>query len=77
MCSADRKGAATSSQGIRGCSSVKAVLKLTYICNKRNRVLLQIIVELCLIGVMFISYDHYDIKLRKHLYPRSEKQSVQ
>jgi len=59
MCSAGPKGSVTSSQGIRGYSSIMAVLKFTYIYNKRSNVLLQIMVEIFLIGVVFISYDHY------------------
>jgi len=46
MYSADPKRSATSSQGIRGYSSVMSLLKFSCISNKRNKILVQTMVEL-------------------------------
>ena len=43
LCSADPKGSATSSQGIRGYISVMVTLKFTYFFNSKNNVLLKTI----------------------------------
>ena len=55
VCSADQRGSATSSQGIRGCIAVLATVKFTYIVIK-----IVIFVKNSrgnsLIGDMFLSY---------------------
>jgi len=43
VCSADPRGSATGSQGIRGYVSVMATLKFTFSFKSRNKVLLKII----------------------------------